>query len=306
MNLNQFQVKASGLYEIANDKSRGTLEILRQALLRFGRVQGLEASAAIAYYAIFSIFPLLLTLISVVGFVLAGDQAVDLVLNFIGDVVPVPPIALESVLRQVVTQRDVSGIVGIAGLLLAGSGVFTTLARNINRAWPNARRQSLVRAQLIAFGLIAVVATTLILWMIWTSFIGLLLAQDFLVMERLLPFHEYVLNPLAGLFPFLAAFLLFLIIYRWLPNTQVRWREAFWGALFSSIAWAVLTVGFSWYVRSGLINYDLLYGSLGTSIALLTWVFISAIIILFGAHLSASIARTRRPEQLSSRSSVAD
>jgi membrane protein len=277
-----------------DQRSGGLLEMFRQAVIHFNHVQGLEAAAAIAYYAIFSIFPLLLTLISVAGFLLAGNDAVDLVMELIGDIIPVSPSGLEDVLRQVVDRRDISGIIGLTGLILAASGVFATLARNINRAWPNARRQTVVRSQLIAVGLIAILATMMILWFIWSSLVRLLIAQNFQTLERVLPFHQYVLNPLPGLYPMIAAFLLFLIIYHWLPNTLVLWREALWGALFAIFTWWLLNSVFSWYIRSGWVNYDLLYGSLGTSIALLTWVFASAVIILFGAHLSASIARAKR------------
>ncbi len=286
--------KAAMAYEWANHLSHGTLGIWRQAFARFHRVQGPEAAAAVAYYAIFSLFPLILSLISIAGFLLKGQEAVDLVMEFIAQILPTSPVGLEETLRQVVARRDLTGIIGIAGLWFSASGVFKTLARNINRAWPNTNWHNPIYSQMLAFGLIAILATMMILWVIWSSLIGWLIAQDFPTLDRYLHFHQYVLNPLARLFPVLAAFLLFLILYHWLPNTQVRWREAFWGALFASLTWGLLTSGFNWFLRSGMANYDVLYGSLGTSIALLTWVYSSSIVILFGAHLSASIARTTR------------
>jgi membrane protein len=294
MILSQIQAELENVYQKANRKSRGVLEIIRNAVARFIRVQGIEAAAAIAYYTIFSIFPLLLLLISVAGSLLKGQEAVDLVLEFIGQILPVSPEGLEEMLRQIVAQNNVSGIVGLVGLMIAASAVFTTLARNINRAWPNAKSQNLVRAQLIAFGLIAIVATMMILWVVWTWFVSLLISLDFPSLEKILPLQSSIFNPLVKLSPLFASFLLFLIVYRWLPNTRVRWSEALWGAGIASIGFAVLTAGFSWYLRSGIVNYDLIYGSLGTSIALLTWVFSSVMIILFGAHLSAAIARATR------------
>jgi membrane protein len=290
----RIQTKVAIFYQQANHKTRGMLEIIRQTFLRFGRLQGPEAAAAIAYYAIFSIFPLLLVLISVVGFLMKGQAAVDLVMEFVSQVLPTSSSGLETVLRQIVERRDITGIIGVIVLLFSASGVFITLARNINRAWPNARSRNLVLSQLIAFGLIATLVMMMILWLIWTWLINLLVAQDFPILEKILPFHQYFLNPLAQLFPWLASFLLFLLIYRWLPNTKVRWREALWGAIAACFACGLLTSGFSWYLRSGITNYDVLYGSLGTSIALLTWVYISALIILLGAHLSAAIARATR------------
>jgi membrane protein len=262
-------------------------------------MQGLEGAASIAYFTIFSIFPILLTLISVAGFLLSGQEAVDLVMEFISQIAPTAPEGFEETLRQIVQSRDISGIIGLLGLLISASGVFTTLARNINRAWPEAPRHSLVRGQLIAFGMIASLVALMILWVVWTSVIGILNAQEFPTLERFVPFHQYVLTPLARIFPLIASFLLFLIIYHWLPNTKVRWSEALWGAVVANAAWGLLTVGFSWFLKSGWAKYDILYGSLGTSIALLTWVYGSTLIVLFGGHLSASIARAtrRKPSQ---------
>ena len=294
MILERLQAELVILYDLANLKTRGTLEIWRQAFIRFNRMQGLEGAASIAYFTIFSIFPILLTLISVAGFLLSGQEAVDLVMEFISQIAPTAPEGFEETLRQIVQSRDISGIIGLLGLLISASGVFTTLARNINRAWPEAPRHSLVRGQLIAFGMIASLVALMILWVVWTSVIGILNAQEFPTLERFVPFHQYVLTPLARIFPLIASFLLFLIIYHWLPNTKVRWSEALWGAVVANAAWGLLTVGFSWFLKSGWAKYDILYGSLGTSIALLTWVYGSTLIVLFGGHLSASIARATR------------
>lgn len=295
----KIQTGLQDAYEQANQKTGGVLGIIRNAITRFMRVQGIEAAAAIAYYTIFSIFPLLLLLISVAGNVLQGQEAIDVVMEFVSQVLPVSPTGLEATLRQIVAQSNINGIIGLVGLVLSASAVFTTLARNINRAWPNAKGQNLVRAQLIAFGMIATLATMMILWVIWTWFVSQLIAMDFPILEKIFPFQKSLLSPLFRLFPILAAFLLFWLVYHWLPNTKVRWSEALWGAMVASLAFGLLTAGFSWYLRSGMVNYDLIYGSLGTSVALLTWVFGSAVIILFGAHLSAAIARATRLGQSS-------
>jgi membrane protein len=294
----RLETQITSYYQRANHWSKGTLDIWVNAFRQFNRAQGLEASAAIAFYLLFSLVPLVLTLISLAGFLLKGEQAVDLVLKFIFEIMPVSPNWLEKVLRQIVAQRNISGIIGLAGLLLSASGVFLTLARNVNRAWPNAKGQNLLRGHLIAFGLIGALATLLVMWLIWSGLINLLSAFEFSFLNYSLPLTEYVWHPLSKFFYTLAGFLLFMLLYYWLPNTRVRWSEAFWGALTSAIAWTLVTMAFTWFLSSGMATYNILYGPLGTSIALLTWIFASAAITLFGAHLSASIARAKRPDQL--------
>ncbi|MEE8390351.1 MAG: YihY/virulence factor BrkB family protein, partial [Anaerolineae bacterium] len=83
-------------------------------------------------------------------------------------------------------------------------------------------------------------------------------------------------------------------LYRWVPNTKVKWSEAFWGALVAVPAGEIATNGFSWYLSSGIVQYELVYGSLGTVVALMLWIYIGAVIVLFGAHLTAAVTRHRQ------------
>jgi membrane protein len=100
-----------------------------------------------------------------------------------------------------------------------------------------------------------------------------------------------LLRLFSNLASWLTIFLLFLALYRWVPNTKVHWYATIWGAMITTIAWKVATTGFNWYVSSGLGSYSLVYGSLGAIVALLFLIFIVSMITLFGAHLSAAIDR---------------
>jgi membrane protein len=91
------------------------------------------------------------------------------------------------------------------------------------------------------------------------------------------------------LLPSIVTFLMFTAAYRWIPNTNVRWRASIAGALWTAIAWELARNLFDIYLTSGLPNYEILYGSLGTVLALMLWIYISCVIILLGAHLTASI-----------------
>jgi membrane protein len=93
----------------------------------------------------------------------------------------------------------------------------------------------------------------------------------------------------SALFPFFMVFFLFLALYRLVPNTYVSWKAAFWAALIASLGWEVTTNAFSWYLESGYAQYSLIYGTLGAFFALLTWIFLISLIIVFCAHLSAAI-----------------
>jgi membrane protein len=84
-------------------------------------------------------------------------------------------------------------------------------------------------------------------------------------------------------------FILFLALYFFVPKTRVKKRAAFWAAVFASIAWEITAYGFNWYFQSGLANYNFLYGSLGTLVALMFWIYLDCLILVFGAYFSAAI-----------------
>jgi membrane protein len=104
-------------------------------------------------------------------------------------------------------------------------------------------------------------------------------------------YHTPLWTILSNLVPWLFTFLLLLALYRSVPNAEVRWSAALWAALVVAVAWGLAANAFAWYVGSGLARYRIVYGSLGTVVALLFWIYVSGWIIIFGAHLSASIAR---------------
>ncbi len=81
------------------------------------------------------------------------------------------------------------------------------------------------------------------------------------------------------------------LLYRLIPAVRVRWGEAAVGAVAATIAFASVTSAFTWFLDSGFARYNIVYGSLGTFVALLTWVYLLALIVLFGAHLCASAGR---------------
>jgi membrane protein len=82
---------------------------------------------------------------------------------------------------------------------------------------------------------------------------------------------------------------MFLSLYRWVPNTKVGWSGPLVGAFLAAFAWEVAASVFAWYLGSGLVQYELIYGSLGTVVALMLWIYIGSLITLFGAHLGAAV-----------------
>ena len=108
---------------------------------------------------------------------------------------------------------------------------------------------------------------------------------------------NYTISPaqmLSRILPVSIRLLAFLGLYRWVPNTKVAWIEALWGAFVAALGWELTTIAFTWYLGSRWGQFELIYGSLGTIIGLMLWIYIGTMITLFGAHLSAAVAHHRQ------------
>jgi membrane protein len=201
-------------------------------------------------------------------------------------VIPVSTQLIDENLKEVLEARGPVGILGLVTLLWSASGVFTNLAENINKAWLKAARRNFLQSRLAGFGIIGglsvlLIASVLLDWVI-----------------KLAPFLEDLSRTASTASPWrltsdivtwLMIFLIFLALYRWIPTSKVHWSATIWGALTASLGWKAATAGFTWYLRSGLERYHVVYGSLGAMVALLFLIFLVALITLFGAHLSAAI-----------------
>jgi len=279
MNLNE-------LYQNVNHLSGERFDILKNALRTFTEKQAAQASASLAYYTLFSIFPLLLVFVAAGSYFLDSSQVFDAVTQFVQQALPIPTQVINENLRQVLEERGTAGIFSILILLWSASGMFTNLAYNMNLAWPRASRRSFLQRRLVGLwmilGLIGLIVLSLILSWITSRL-------TFLDFARADSANLTLLRLISGFGSWLTIFLVFLTLYHWIPTLRVRWSATLWGALIASLAWKAVTAGFSWYLNSSFGQYQLVYGSLGAIVAFLFLIYMISLITLFGAHLSAAI-----------------
>lgn len=280
----------------ANDLTGGVVGIFRGALDGFNEANAAHVAAALAYYTIFSLFPLLLALIAVASFFLEGEQVKQQVVSSVMQVVPISRDLIRSNIDQVLERRGTVGVAGMVGLLWSGTGVFTVLLGHVNLAWDGAQERGFVERRLLGLGIgvLGILATVLLLSFLSTPVLNVLPRLEFRLGDRVAIFDRPLWTLISSGIPVLFTFLTFLALYRWAPKTHVRWAEALWPALLVAFAWEVAKRVFAWYVSSDLVQYRLVYGSLGAVVALLLWIYVSGTLVLFGAHLSAAIARSRR------------
>jgi membrane protein len=248
-----------------------------------------------AYYTIFSLFPLLLAVIAISSFFFERQDIQSEMLRLIRLVVPVSPGVIINNIQEVLEERTTFGITGAVGLIWAASVVFTTLFRNINRAWQRAAPLNLLKSRLFGVLLIVLMVIVMLLVRFGAALINLLPLFDDMAIDLRRITESPIWVVLGVVIPLVVTFFIFTMLYKWIPNTSVRWREAFWAGLTAALAWEITTSLFTWALSVGLAQYRLVYGSLGAMIALLFWIYINNMILIFCAHLSAAIARKQRP-----------
>lgn len=273
-------------YQNINHVTGDRIGILNHALKTFTEKQAAQASAGLAYYTLFSIFPLLLVFIAGGSYFLDSREVFNTVTQFVQQALPIPRQMINENLQEILEERGTAGIISIVTLLWSASGMFTSLAYNINLAWPRASRRNFLQSRLIG------------LWMI-VGLIGLIVLSLILSwITNRLPFMDiahassldlFLLRVISAFGSWLTIFLVFLTLYHWIPTLRVKWRATLWGALIASLAWKAVTAGFGWYLGSSFGQYQLVYGSLGAIVAFLFLIYIISLITLFGAHLSAAI-----------------
>jgi membrane protein len=283
--------KLEALYHQLDKLSGGVLSIVADTIGRFTDARGSEAAAAMAYYTLFSLFPLLLALVAVGGYFLQQPKVFDEVVSLLSRAFPISHTLISDNLQQILQVRGAIGIVGIIGAVWSGTGVFSVLSNNINEAWKDAELRSFLQGRLVALGMAGVLAILLVLSVVGSTAVDVLSQIQVPLLQRLSVYSSPIWMAASTAIPWVLTFFLFLALYWWVPTAKVKFSAAFWAALVVTIAWEAASALFALYVSSGLARYKIVYGSLGSVAALMFWIYVSSWIIIFGAHLSAAIAQ---------------
>jgi membrane protein len=279
------------IYHEVHDLGGDYFHILRNAIRTFGEKQAAQASASLAYYTLFSIFPLLLVFVAGGSYFLDRTQVFNTVTQFIQQALPISKAVINENLQEILEKRGSAGLLSIFILLWAASGMFTSLAYNINLAWPRASRRNFLQSRLIGLWMILGLILLIILSLVLSWITARL---PFIHANAASPTDVLLLRLVSGFGSWLMIFLVFFMLYHRVPTLQVKWRATFWGALIASLAWKAVTAGFALYLDSNFGQYQLVYGSLGAIVAFLFLIYIISLITLFGAHLSAAIESWER------------
>ena len=252
---------------------------------------GPQLAAAISYYALFSLFPLALAIIFGLSFFLGPDSIEDLAQR-VAEQAPVSKRTVSDVLTSTLSSRSLAGSAGIIGLLWAGTAVFGAIRKGVNATWGITRPRPFLQERVIDISLMLGAAILMLVSIFSTAALANLREiLEFITRETHVN-DDLIWDRVASLIPPALSFLVFVGIYWFLPNTKVKLREAWPGAFAATIAFEVVKNAFVWYVRNYSV-YTTVYGSVGGIMALLTWVYVSAVILLFGSLITCRYAAYR-------------
>jgi membrane protein len=261
-------------------------QVLQETFRGFSEDECTFWSAALAYYGLLSIFPLLLFLVFLGSEVLQSDATRSALQDYLVDVLPGAADAVQEVVDQTLQRRGSIGIIGGLGLLWSASNLFNALSRALNIVWgaaprPFWRRRLLAGLSVIALGLLFMLSITL------SALAAIPWAENNTLLWR-------GLNASVGL---LLTIALFWLLYHGIPNKSVSKAAALFGAVTAALLWQAAKSGFAWYLASGLTNYGTVYGSLASVIALVLWAYFSGQILFLGAELAAAMQDEFWPNQ---------
>ena len=262
------------------------------ALRRLVQSDDLTFASSIAYYALLSLFPLLLLLFSFLGRVTTDPEVrtalMDLVLQYFPQRVDFVTSQLEEV------QGASGGLITAGGVIVSvwtALGVFRAISSAVDHAWNVETRRSFLKHQAAAFLMLVAAGVVMLAALLVVSVAEFVATSWFGPLIEEMPWLAQV-TAVALRYPatLLLIVVVGLILY-FVPNTTVRFDDIWPGAVLTGVLWRLALEVFSWYLGLGVLS---VLGSVTAIVVFLLWIYISAVILIYGVEFSAAYARLRR------------
>jgi membrane protein len=274
-----------------NQRSDGWLGLLASATTETFKPESSITAAAIAYFALFSLFPITLLSIAIASYSLGPVMDQQLILQKLEFIAPALGQLLGQNIDEIIrTRGPVTGI-ALFGLIWSASTIFYTLTQTLNDIWSYKRRRPVWKRRGISIlFVLAFVGPALFL----ASFASSML-------DNLRAWLPNLILPIGSGLSFILAliidFALFMLLYIMLPHGASTWRENLPGAIAAGLLWELAKKAFLLFVSIYVSASNLIYGSVSAIIAFLVWAYLSGIIFLFGAYLSVAYFQLKQQQK---------
>jgi membrane protein len=265
-----------------------TLSLLKTSFASWKEDRASIWCASLAYYTVFSLGPLLLFVVSIVGIFLNQSSVQNGIVNQVSGVIgPSGKEVLQSLLSN--TKHSSNGILGsIIGfglLILGASGIFTQLQQMFNHIWgitpkDNAGTRAMIFSRMISFSMLGVVAFLLLVSLLASTVISSLTTY----MSNLIPLSGFLIEGINFLISFILTSFLFACIFKFIPDIKMKWVDVWFSAIITSLLFTIGKTAIGVYIgHSGVATT---YGAAGSLVLILLWVYYSSLIVFFGVELN--------------------
>ena len=269
-------------YRRLDEWTRGWLGMVAGAGRETLKPKSSISAAAIAYFSIFSLFPLTLLSITIASLRLGSLMDYHTIVNRLEFFAPALDLLLGKNFDDIILARGPITIVAFIGLIWSASTIFITFTQTLHRIWKNKHRRPVWKRRGLSILFVLIfVGPILFLASIASSILTNLMTWV----------PENLVQVFAGtgiLISNLLDILLFMAIYMVLPHGAATWREILPGALTAGLLWELAKKAFLAFVSAYISASNLVYGSVAAIIAFLFWAYLSGLIFLFGAYLSVA------------------
>jgi membrane protein len=270
--------------------------VLRKAVSDFSLDDVTTLAAALAFYSALGIAPLVLIVIKITSVLdpHAQDHIVTEISDFVGPKTGEVIAEIVAAADRSETTGTIAAILGLATLAFSATGVFSQLQTSLNRIWAAPERPDLdiagwIAKRLLSFGMVLAISFLLIVSLVVSAALSAVFSEETLFWSAL--------NVLVSLALFTA---LFALMFRYLPDVEIRWRDVWTGAAVTAALFSIGKLAIGLYL--GRSSVGSAYGAAGSFVVLLLWVYYSALVFFFGAEITEAYANVRRPRLDSSRS----
>jgi len=279
-------------------RAKVVIDLFKQTVQEWLDDDAPQLGAALAYYSVFSLAPMVLLLVAVIGILFRNDPVgawsrITEQMSYFLDKSAIEMV--QQIARQVATptKSALGGTIGFALALFGASGVFGQLQAALNTIWgvkakPGRSIWRFVRSRFLSFALIAGIGFLLLVSLVIET--GIKALSHYL--QSVLPGALTVIIPVYLTFDLVIVTAVFTMIFKILPNATTRWRDVWIGAVLTAILFLIGKWALGIYLGSGTAASA--YGAASSLITLLLWIYYSSQILLFGAEFTQVYARTCR------------
>ncbi len=273
-------------------KPNALLPILRQTFSEWNEHEAPRLAAALSFYTILSLAPLVILIVAVVALAFGRSSAQEQILNQVQGMVGQEGAATAKTMIEHADKPasgTVASIIGLITLLFGASGVFGELRSALDKIWGTKAENAsgvvgMIRQRFFSFGMVLSIGFLLLVSLVLSA--GLAAAGKFL--GEILPVPTVVLTVINLLVSFSAIAVLFALIFKYVPEAKIAWKDVWAGAIGTAVLFTLGKFLIGIYLGKAAVGSA--YGAAGSLIVVIVWVYYSSMIFFFGAEFTHVLA----------------